>query len=65
MTSDFKRRAFLGGGLAAGAALASSSGFGSALPARRADKIKVGVIGCGSVSNMYLPHLAKSPTPRS
>ncbi|GAA4417639.1 Gfo/Idh/MocA family oxidoreductase [Nibrella viscosa] len=24
-------------------------------------KIRVAVIGCGSVSNMYLPHLAKSP----
>lgn len=24
-------------------------------------KIKVGVIGCGSVSNVYLPHLSKSP----
>lgn len=24
-------------------------------------KIKVGVIGCGSVSNMYLPHLSASP----
>ncbi|MBI5914681.1 MAG: Gfo/Idh/MocA family oxidoreductase [Bacteroidetes bacterium] len=24
-------------------------------------KIKVGIIGCGSVSNMYLPHLSKSP----
>ncbi|MFZ9661905.1 MAG: Gfo/Idh/MocA family protein [Chitinophagaceae bacterium] len=24
-------------------------------------KIKVAVIGCGSVSNMYLPHLSKSP----
>jgi len=24
-------------------------------------KVKVGVIGCGSVSNMYLPHLSKSP----
>ena len=24
-------------------------------------KIKVGVIGCGSVSNSYLPHLSKSP----
>jgi len=29
---------------------------------RAADrKIKVAVIGCGSVSNMYLPHLSKSP----
>ncbi|MCU0389808.1 MAG: Gfo/Idh/MocA family oxidoreductase [Thermoflexibacter sp.] len=24
-------------------------------------KVKVAVIGCGSVSNMYLPHLSKSP----
>ncbi len=24
-------------------------------------KIRVGVIGCGSVSNMYLPHLSRSP----
>jgi predicted dehydrogenase len=24
-------------------------------------KIRVGLIGCGSVSNMYLPHLSKSP----
>lgn len=24
-------------------------------------KVKVGVIGCGSVSNMYLPHLSKCP----
>ncbi|MEP7318203.1 MAG: Gfo/Idh/MocA family oxidoreductase [Panacibacter sp.] len=26
-----------------------------------ARKIKIAVIGCGSVSNMYLPHLSKSP----
>lgn len=26
----------------------------------RAGKIKIGVIGCGSVSTMYLPHLSKS-----
>src|SRR5689334_13390923 len=24
-------------------------------------KIRVGIIGCGSVSNSYLPHLSKSP----
>ncbi len=30
----------------------------SALPDK---KIKVALIGCGSVSNMYLPHLSKSP----
>jgi hypothetical protein len=25
------------------------------------DKIKVAIIGCGSVSGVYLPHLTKSP----
>jgi predicted dehydrogenase len=24
-------------------------------------KVRIGIIGCGSVSNMYLPHLTKSP----
>jgi predicted dehydrogenase len=28
---------------------------------RKDKKIRVGIIGCGSVSNMYLPHLSKSP----
>jgi predicted dehydrogenase len=28
---------------------------------RHGKKIKIGLIGCGSVSNMYLPHLSKSP----
>jgi predicted dehydrogenase len=33
-----------------------------AAPAPKADKrTRVAVIGCGSVSNMYLPHLSKSP----
>lgn len=27
----------------------------------RIRKVRVGVIGCGSVSNMYLPHLSRSP----
>ncbi|WP_436416048.1 Gfo/Idh/MocA family protein [Petrimonas sp.] len=30
-------------------------------PFSQGAKIKVGVIGCGSVSGMYLPHLSKSP----
>lgn len=31
-------------------------------PSRPVEKrVRVGVIGCGSVSNMYLPHLTKSP----
>lgn len=36
------------------ASLAKSKGF-------QGNKVKVGVIGCGSVSGMYLPHLSKSP----
>lgn len=38
--------------------LSSLEGFALTLPEK---KIKVGVIGCGSVSNQYLPHLSKSP----
>lgn len=46
----------------AGAALATAALTPSALFAFSADrKIKVAVIGCGSVSNMYLPHLSKVP----
>lgn len=46
--------------LAAAAVLAPLASFAKqhGYPAK---KIRVGVIGCGSVSNMYLPHLAKSP----
>jgi predicted dehydrogenase len=47
------RRAFLGAATVAGlAGVAAAAG-----PA----KVRVGVIGCGSVSHSYLPHLAKSP----
>ncbi|MBC8006397.1 MAG: Gfo/Idh/MocA family oxidoreductase, partial [Verrucomicrobia bacterium] len=38
-------------------ALAKASVFGFG----QNNRIKVGVIGCGSVSGMYLPHLTKSP----
>jgi predicted dehydrogenase len=48
------------GALGAGAILAPIIGKAEGL--HFADrKIKVGLIGCGSVSNMYLPHLTKSP----
>ena len=50
------RRSFL---QAAGAALASPILVSAAAGETR--KIKVGLIGCGSVSRMYLPHLAASP----
>jgi predicted dehydrogenase len=54
------RRSFVGQGVAAGAALAL--GPLAAEPAgEKPRRVKVGVIGCGSVSNVYLPHLAKCP----
>ena len=37
----------------------STNSANSKKPLQR--KIKVGIIGCGSVSTMYFPHLAKSP----
>jgi predicted dehydrogenase len=56
-----QRRAFVARGLALGAAGTIASPAkpqGAAEPAPR--RIRVGVIGCGSVSNMYLPHLSRS-----
>jgi predicted dehydrogenase len=57
------RREFLGHGAVIGsAALGALAGSGrhatSGEPAR---KVRVGVIGCGSVSGVYLPHLSASP----
>ncbi|HAK94965.1 MAG TPA: gfo/Idh/MocA family oxidoreductase [Planctomycetes bacterium] len=49
------RREFMRRGTAAGAAALAARGASGAAPAA---KIKVGVIGCGSVSRKYLPHLA-------
>ena len=43
----------------ASSASASSAGEGSLF--KESKKIKVGLIGCGSVSNRYLPHLKTSP----
>jgi predicted dehydrogenase len=47
------------GVLGAGAAMASA--FTPAKAGTGFKKIRVAVIGCGSVSNMYLPHLSKCP----
>jgi predicted dehydrogenase len=58
------RRSFLHqvGSLGAGVALApqTATRFPASTGASR-QKIRVGVIGCGSVSGMYLPHLSRSP----
>jgi predicted dehydrogenase len=60
-TSDIDRRAFVGRGAAAGAALALTPWPAGAQPPHPAKRVRVGVIGCGSVSNVYLPHLKKCP----
>ena len=46
---------------AAAAAAFLVSGLSAEARSNAQAKIRVGVIGCGSVSNMYLPHLSKSP----
>lgn len=56
-SDKLKRREFTKVSLLAGAALTSHS-LGAAEPAKR---IRVGVIGCGSVSGSYLPTLIESP----
>src|SRR5262245_36821870 len=55
---NIDRRAFVGRGLAAGAALAAGTPGQADDPPKH---IKLGVIGCGSVSHSYLPHLSKCP----
>jgi predicted dehydrogenase len=56
-TTGISRRAFVGKGLAASAAFA----LGGPVRAEPSKRIKLGVIGCGSVSNVYLPYLTKWP----
>jgi predicted dehydrogenase len=60
--NSISRKTFLSqsGALAAGVILSPLAGYAST-SAGVQKKIKVGVIGCGSVSGMYLPHLSKSP----
>ena len=59
MHTRISREEFLKSTALAGAALLVSSleGMAHALPEK---KIRVGLIGCGSVSNRYLPHLKGS-----
>jgi predicted homoserine dehydrogenase-like protein len=51
------RRAFAKSTLLTGAALATATHAADSAPQR----IRTGLIGCGSVSNQYLPQLTKSP----
>jgi predicted dehydrogenase len=57
---NISRQEFLQQIVMASAAFLVSSLKGMAAGAQE-KKIKVAVIGCGSVSNMYLPHLSQSP----
>ena len=57
--NKISRQEFLQSTTMAGAAMLLSSLDSLALSENK--KIKVGVIGCGSVSTQYLPHLSKSP----
>jgi predicted dehydrogenase len=56
---NISREAFLKKTAMAGAAVLLASV--ESLAIMRADKLRIGVIGCGSVSTQYLPHLSKSP----
>lgn len=62
---DTDRRRFLESTLAAGAALAVASlgpvAFAEESPPPPVKKIRVGLIGCGSVSGRYFPQLKESP----
>src|SRR5262245_31626469 len=58
------RRAFMSRGAGVGSAIAIGTLAGSVQGSRRDEetrKIRVGVIGCGSVSRKYLPNLSACP----
>lgn len=57
---NISRQQFLQSTAMAGAALLLNS-LESIAGTYQNKKIKVGIIGCGSVSGVYLPHLSKSP----
>jgi predicted dehydrogenase len=57
-SSELSRRSFVGSGVTASAALALAP---LASGAETTKRIRVGIIGCGSVSTQYFPHLAKCP----
>ncbi len=60
MNNNISRQQFLKHTTMAGAAVLLSSLKGLAL-SKAEKKVKIAVIGCGSVSTQYLPHLSKSP----
>ncbi|MBO0938408.1 Gfo/Idh/MocA family oxidoreductase [Fibrella sp. HMF5335] len=63
MPTSPTRKQFLqqAGILSAATLLSPLAGQASMLASAPEKRVRVGLIGCGSVSNMYLPHLSKSP----
>src|SRR5438093_13742492 len=59
---NLNRRQFTKTTLLAGAAVACGA---SSTPGQDTKRVRVGIIGCGSVSNSYLPVLTKCPHARS
>jgi predicted dehydrogenase len=62
--ANLNRRSFMEqalGAAAAGTAVLPTPTQADAPAEGPIRKIKIGIIGCGSVSNVYLPHLAKCP----
>ena len=62
MSNQISRQKFLQYTAAAGAATLLSSLESLALKTPQ-KKLRVALIGCGSVSNRYIPHLQTSPSP--
>jgi predicted dehydrogenase len=64
-TTDMNRRSFLAQTAATGAAYTlggiAVQNSAAAPSAGNQKRIRIGLIGCGSVSGMYLPHLSKCP----
>src|SRR5262245_56001930 len=64
-STEFDRRKFLGRAVGAGAALTLGSlaapRQAAAAQTESGKRVRVAVIGCGSVSNRYLPELAACP----
>lgn len=58
---ELSRKEFLKQSAAAAAGLMLSPLLSNATGITQSGKVKIGIIGCGSVSGVYLPHLSKSP----
>jgi predicted dehydrogenase len=58
---DFLQRTAVVGATVTGSAIMPASGHLEAAAQQASPKIRVGIIGCGSVSGVYLPQLSRSP----